>query len=479
MPDFIDELKRVAEAIKVTAEAIKAVEQAQSAFDRSATLEVRNTTGRKLIFHDAMHDHGAFSKQPDLPIEPGTSEVYGTRTSGILTGTAGAARWNIEGTDIFYTITWSVPFIGTNGNNSTLEGPGSEHLALLHSGAGGNTNVPMKYMIGERAALGDKHRDWRFCEKCKCLFFAPGIEASDCAAGARHEFNPMSFNFELPHSTPGIAYQGDWRLCVRCAGLFFAGIPNKTGLCPAPVPPFHEAEESFFLQHTFNVNVPADPRHQADWRFCINCFGMYSESAGGGRGCLGNGRLEHQRFPDTGRLPAEHPLSFLVDQRPFNYRLEHGIVPVPTDHQDGWVPCRKCVLLFFSPESTESDCPMGAAHEVDASSVVFQVSKVEPGPEAGTFQKSWAKCRKCKGMFFNGFTRGRCAVPNPPGFRLGHRAGGVVYHLPHDLPGPGQNQWRFCTKCFSLFFEPASGGAPCTVGGQHVAQGFDFRLNHI
>ena len=91
MPDFIDELKRVAEAIKVTAETIKAVEQAQSAFDRSATLEVRNTTGRKLIFHDAMHDHGAFSKQPDLPIEPGTSEVYGTRTSGILTGTAGAA----------------------------------------------------------------------------------------------------------------------------------------------------------------------------------------------------------------------------------------------------------------------------------------------------------------------------------------------------------------------------------------------------
>jgi hypothetical protein len=229
MPDFIDELKRVAEAIKVTAEAIKAVEQAQSAFDRSATLEVRNTTGRKLIFHDAMHDHGAFSKQPDLPIEPGTSEVYGTRTSGILTGTAGAARWNIEGTDIFYTITWSVPFIGTNGNNSTLEGPGSEHLALLHSGAGGNTNVPMKYMIGERAALGDKHRDWRFCEKCKCLFFAPGIEASDCAAGARHEFNPMSFNFELPHSTPGIAYQGDWAPLRAMRRLVLCRDPEQDG----------------------------------------------------------------------------------------------------------------------------------------------------------------------------------------------------------------------------------------------------------
>jgi hypothetical protein len=478
MPDFIDELKRVADAIKATADAIAAVADLQDDLDRSATLEIRNTTGRKLLFVDAVHDHGGFTVPPGPAIEPGKSEVYGSGSSGFLTGTAGAARWNLEGTEIFYTITWSIPFIGNNGNNSGLEGPGSEHLVLFHSGANGNTNVPMKYMIGERAALGDKHRDWRMCEKCKCLFFAPGIERSDCAAGGRHEFNPATFNFELPHSTPGIAYQGDWRLCTRCTGLFFNGVPGKTGLCPAPVPPVHEAEESFFLQHTFNVNVPADPQHQADWRFCINCFGLYSES-GGGRGCPANGDREHQRFPDTGRLPPSHPLSFLVDQRPFNYRLAHGVSPVPKDHQDGWVPCRKCGLLFFSPEAKESNCPIGGAHEIDVSSVVFHVATVRPGKEAGTFQDRWSKCRKCKSMFFDGFSRGRCSVRNPPDLREGHKAVGVVYHLPHEMPGPGQNQWRFCSKCFSLHFQPASGGAPCAAGGQHVAMALDFRLNHL
>lgn len=464
---------------KAAADAIIAVEQASSIFNRSATLEVRNATGRKLLFTDAAHGSGEFfGGAPGPVIEPRTSQVFGTGSSGLFTGTDGAAQWNVEGTDLFYQITWSVPFAGNNGTNSFIEGPGSQHLVLFHSGGGGNTNVPMKYMVGEKAALGDKDKDWRLCEKCKCLFRATNIEGSDCAAGGRHQHNPMSFNFLLPHSTPGISHQGNWRFCVRCTGIFFDGIAGKKGVCPAPVPPVHEAEGSFFLQHTFNVDVPADPKHQNFWRFCINCFGMFSE-ASAARGCQANADGAHERFPDNGVLPPGHPLSFLIDKRPFNYRLEVRSDPVPKNREAGWVPCRKCCMLFFAPEAADSKCPLGDVHEVDTSSQTFQVSPEEPGPEEGVFQKNWAKCRKCKSMFFNGFERGRCSVPNPPGLRLGHKAGGVEFNLPHDFPGPGQNEWRFCSKCFCLLLEPLSAGAPCAAGGQHVPQGFDFRLDHL
>ena len=60
--------------------------------------------------------------------------------------------------------------------------------------------------------------------------------------------------------------------------MFFDGDPKHKGLCPSPVPAVHVAEESYFLQHTVNVNTPSDPKHQADWRFCINCFGMCQKS---------------------------------------------------------------------------------------------------------------------------------------------------------------------------------------------------------
>jgi hypothetical protein len=136
----------------------------------------------------------------------------------------------------------------------------------------------MKYMIGERVELGPTDNDWRLCEKCKCLFSSRGIERSDCAAGGRHEFNPMSFNFQLPHSTPGISHQAGWRSCDRCTGIFFSGSPGS-GVCPAPVESFHEPDGfGFFLSHGFGpLEDGTDATHQDKWRFCMDCYGLFFE----------------------------------------------------------------------------------------------------------------------------------------------------------------------------------------------------------
>lgn len=474
--DFFDELQRKSDAIKAAAEAIEAAESAVDVFARSATLEIRNLTGRKLLFVDAGHAHGGFSLPPDNVIPANRSVVLGTRSSGLFTGTEGAARYNLDGTDIFYTINWSIPFLGSNDASASLEGEDSDKLVLFTMKANGNTNVPMKYMIGEKAALAPPQPDWRFCDKCKSLYFAPAVEKSDCPAGGRHSHVPTSLNFKLRHGVPGISHQGAWRMCVRCTGLFFNGVEGKKGVCPAPVAPIHAPEESYFLSHTATDNQPSDPTHEADWRICIDCFSLFFAPTNDG-GCAANRNGPHRRFPDLGEpLPPNHPLAELPDKRPFNYRLQHGLAD-PPDHSIGWRRCGKCSVLFFEPEIEASNCPTGDTHEAASDSPVFQVSRGEPA--TGQSLGGWSRCKRCKGMFFGipVDRGGRCPVPNRPGFRLGHKAGGFVFHLPHDFDGPGQSEWKFCTKCFCLVFEPSNtADVPCPAGETHVLQGFNFRL---
>jgi hypothetical protein len=479
--DFFDVLKKAADAIKAGADAILAVQEALGAAERSAVLEVNNTTTRKLVFSQAAHDHGGFSPPPPQFIAPGKTEVFGSRSSGFLTGTSGEAQYNVDGTDIFYTIAWSIPFIGSNRTNSRLEGVGSELAGIFHIGANGNTKVPMRYMIGERIAAANRTPDWRICDKCKCLFFAPGIEKSDCAAGGRHQHISQSLNYRLASGVDGLSHQKDWRLCMRCAGIFFDGNPDGKGICPAPVPTFHEGDTGFFLSHSFAAPGLADASHEPNWRLCIDCFALFFEPHNTS-GCKANTGGPHRQFPPSPLLPP-HPLAHLSDKRSFNYSLKHDIVPHPDDHETGWRRCSRCAELFFEPAINESHCPKGGPHQVDHSGPVYQLSSVEPppldDPRAGA-SLPWSQCRKCRAAFFafSDLSVNRCPVPNPPDFRVAHRGGRASFNLAHDVDGPGQNQWKFCKKCNGLVFDPQSAEAPCAAGGKHVLQGFDFRLEH-
>ena len=51
---------------------------------------------------------------------------------------------------------------------------------------------------------------------------------------------------------------------------------------------------------------------------------------------------------------------------------------------------------------------------------------------------------------------------------------------PHRHRGPGQQPgWRFCYKCFALFFDGyADNKGVCPNGGGHKAEGLHFILNH-
>jgi hypothetical protein len=103
-------------------------------------------------------------------------------------------------------------------------------------------------------------------------------------------------------------------------------------------------------------------------------------------------------------------------------------------------------------------------------------------------QSDWRFCVKCNGLFFNGFRNQ--GGPHPTGVcpkdRQGHVARGFNFHLDFDpnvdLPDTPktQSKWRFCNRCFSLFFQGANQQdkhCPADDGrGFHAEQGFHFMI---
>lgn len=80
----------------------------------------------------------------------------------------------------------------------------------------------------------------------------------------------------------------------------------------------------------------------------------------------------------------------------------------------------------------------------------------------------WSRCRRCQAIFYDGWdNKGRC----PSWESRPHEAvEGDVNHMLQMNVEPRPNQqtdWRFCTKCFCLFFLPHNSDGDCAAGGNH------------
>ena len=94
-------------------------------------------------------------------------------------------------------------------------------------------------------------------------------------------------------------------------------------------------------------------------------------------------------------------------------------------------------------------------------------------------QPGWRFCKNCFALFYDGYIeKGVC----PSGG--GHVADGLQFLLANETPppwGPQQQPgWRFCWKCFALFFDGYEDSKGfCPHGGVHEPDGFHFILNHV
>ncbi|SHN32803.1 hypothetical protein [Actinacidiphila paucisporea] len=90
-------------------------------------------------------------------------------------------------------------------------------------------------------------------------------------------------------------------------------------------------------------------------------------------------------------------------------------------------------------------------------------------------QTYWRFCSKCYGMFYWGYSgNGVC----PAG--ADHLAQGYNFVLPHDVveTPTAQAYWRFCSKCYGMFYWGYSTRGRCPAGADHLAQGYNFVLPH-
>jgi hypothetical protein len=99
-----------------------------------------------------------------------------------------------------------------------------------------------------------------------------------------------------------------------------------------------------------------------------------------------------------------------------------------------------------------------------------------PASAAVGDQESWRFCDKCFSMFWDGAAnKGACPAGG------GHHAQGFLFtpHYDDGAPETGtiQYNWRFCFNCRAMFYNNGPRGK-CPSGGSHVAQGFNFGLVH-
>lgn len=127
-----------------------------------------------------------------------------------------------------------------------------------------------------------------------------------------------------------------------------------------------------------------------------------------------------------------------------------------------WRWCNKCQGLFFCGNNTFGVCAAGGGHEClgsDDYSLVYNDRSVQG-------QRDWQWCRKCQGLAFAGSSSpGKC----PAGGAHDH-TGSLDYVIDNtnaSKSGPGQGNWRWCTKCHGMAFAGNRSLGNCPGGGVH------------
>jgi hypothetical protein len=176
--------------------------------------------------------------------------------------------------------------------------------------------------------------------------------------------------------------------------------------------------------------------------------------------------------------------------------------------QDNWLFCTKCYSVFWYGDPVLSGlCPATAEHSPfeDLSpthagtswNFALEIASTNPPPQssgggagnspAGT-QGNWRICTKCYSLFWYGYaTAGVCpatAEHSPFAGVPGSRHAGTSWDFapqiastdrPAPSPGGGpglspagtQGNWRFCTKCYTLFWYGNPTAGVCSAKGAH------------
>lgn len=170
-------------------------------------------------------------------------------------------------------------------------------------------------------------------------------------------------------------------------------------------------------------------------------------------------------------IPLIYPVSSLIASPDYGSSRRSMFNPQPD-----WRYCEKCYGIFWNGFADKGRCPAGGGHKNPVGDNYFLPTG--DGNDTPKTQSRWRWCDKCYALFFAGYAPqlGKC----PAGGGHNGTSGNSVYRLPHDVPADGTNRagYRFCTKCYWMFWDGYNTKGNCPGGGAHTAAGHNFVLPH-
>lgn len=328
---------------------------------------------------------------------------------------------------------------------------------------GGHLAVGWKFIIpndqqGATAQTGQK--DWRFCGKCNTLFWAPdeNVAGSFCPFdGGTH--NWIGWNFVVPNDQQGATDQTgqkNWRFCSECHALFFAPDQLPAGVCPKGGR-HQPLGWNFYLPN--DQQGATDATGQKDWRFCLNCHGLFFDGFAHKGVCPaapGGGFHIHPVLRAGGKdfdpFAATDPIGITESLELPSGAFSHG--------------GRMYVFTNLSEWKYSGVRRIAAGDPVFGQYLVSKERPSEPGPYRTEF------------LFSPRI--GRCPTDHTRQHFESHNLRGYRFVLPHSRPADANRVagWRYCIKCEMLFRESSSARA-CWRGGAHEARpgaGFVYAL---
>jgi hypothetical protein len=337
-----------------------------------------------------------------------------------------------------------------------------------------------------QAVLINEVRNWQWCNKCQELTFAGGLQPGPCSGGGTHDHAGSAF-YTLFRDTPKdgqgnpLATQDNWQWCIKCQALTYS---QAQGVCPAD----HGAHA---YPSTTNWVLVHDTQNygQNNWRSCSKCQALSYVGgtwlgpcpAGGQHTITGfdydlNNDTRHSfLWPDANGTSDWQPGKVFLDKDRSLGIVIHSFggtpdVPVATisiaNIQHKWGRCVKCQTLTQAGLVNMGACPAGGQHlhyGLDYS-LIYGL----PGT-AG--QNDWKWCSKCFGLAYAGNV-GVCQGGVPHNLAVSEN-----YTLLHDtLMADAQSGWRWCSKCQCLHSSVLTNNV-CFAGGSHSSSNsYDYDL---
>lgn len=173
------------------------------------------------------------------------------------------------------------------------------------------------------ASIKEDHknqRNWRFCGKCKSLFWDGGDFKGVCPKD-QTAHQRLGYEFVLAVEVgEDERSQTNWRFCAKCAGLYFDGYIDK-GRCPKDGKGHQGAGYHFSLGHGFSETSDRQPK----WRFCSQCSILYYDG-----------------FDDKGTCPNAPPGRSGHNAAGLDFALRHNPGQISYSENGDWRFCTQC-----------------------------------------------------------------------------------------------------------------------------------------